>query len=134
MISEVGQIFNDPTLNSLKLELEVTAARHEALASNVANFNTPGYHRIDLSHNFKDSFSAALQQLDQGRSMEEINMTGPQLAVDEMQNVPRMDGNTVNLEQETTEIIKNQADFDFAGRMLALKYSGLKQAISGTVT
>ena len=133
MISQVGQIFNDPTLNSLKLELEVTAKRHEALASNVANLNTPGYHRIDLSRNFKDAFSTALHAMDQGQSAEQVNLMAPELAEDPIQNTPRMDGNTVNIEQETTEIIKNQGDFDFAGRMMAIRYSNLKQAISGTV-
>ena len=80
MISQVGQIFNDSTLNSLKLELEVTAKRHEALASNVANINTPGYRRIDLSTNFKAAFSEALHQLDQGRPAEELStMAGTRL-------------------------------------------------------
>ena len=134
MISEVGQIFNDPTLNSLKLVLEVSAKRHDALASNIANYNTPGYHRVDLSSNFKNAFSVALRDLDEGKPADELAVTSPQIAVDDKQNIARMDGNTVNLEQETTEVIKNQSDFDFAGRLLALKYSGLRAAISGTVS
>lgn len=131
MISQVQQIFNDRTMDSLKLSINAAAERQKALANNVANINTPGYRRVDLDNQFKKNFADALERLDRGERLDSIKPQNPYVSIASTQGIARMDGNTVNLEQEMTEIIKNHADFDFAGRMLALRYSGLKAAISG---
>lgn len=128
MTPGIEQLFNDPTTVSLKLSLQAASARHAALASNVANVNTPGYQRVDLSTSFKSTLDAALHQVDQGKPLSEIPQ--PQINVQEVQNQPRFDGNTVNMDQEMTELIKNQTDFDFSARLLTLKYSAIKEAIT----
>ena len=122
-------------MNSLKLSLQAATVRHGAIASNVANVNTPGYHRRDLSTSFQASLKDALHNLDQGQ---QIDMNGdsaakPAITIQDVQNAPRFDGNTVNIDQEMTEMMKNQADFDFSARLLTLKYSGIKQAIGGNI-
>jgi len=132
MSDGVGQIFNDPTLSSLKLTLQASSARELALASNIANVNTPGYKRIDLTSSFQSDLSNALKSLDSGTTLG----SAPKPAWDtaEMQNPARYDGNTVNLDQEVTEMMKNSSDHNFSSKILALKYSALKEAITGQIT
>ena len=127
----IEQLFNDPTTQSLKMTLDAAAIRHSALASNVANVNTPGYQRVDLSPSFKASLDAALHQVDQGKELAPSQLPQGQITVSNIQNQARYDGNTVNMDQEMTEMIKNQTDFDFSAQLLALKYAGLKAAITG---
>jgi flagellar basal-body rod protein FlgB len=131
MISQVSQIFSGATLNSLKITLDAAAMRHQALASNVANINTPGYRRVDISDEFKKTFASALQQLDAGTPAKKVNLDRADITLDRTPRNARMDGNNVNMEQETAEIIKNETDFDFAARMLSMNYQGLKSAITG---
>jgi flagellar basal-body rod protein FlgB len=131
MISQVSQIFSGSTLNSLKITLDAAAMRHQALASNVANINTPGYRRVDISDEFKKNFASALQQLDAGTPAKKVNLERADITLDHTPRNARMDGNNVNMEQETAEIIKNETDFDFAARMLSMNYQGLKSAITG---
>ena len=127
----IEQLFNDPTTQSLKMTLDAASVRHSALASNVANVNTPGYQRVDLSNSFKATLDAALHQVDQGKEITPSQLPEPQVTVASVQNQARYDGNTVNMDQEMTDKIKNQTDFDFSAQLLALKYAGLKAAITG---
>ncbi len=114
------------------MTMQADVARHDALASNVANVNTPGYHRVDLTTNFKGTLDAALHDVDQGSQLDAFPT--PQIDTAAVQNPARFDGNTVNLDQEMTELIKNQTNFEFAARMTALKYGGIKDAITGNVS
>ncbi|SDU25187.1 flagellar basal-body rod protein FlgB [Verrucomicrobium sp. GAS474] len=129
MSDGVGQIFNDPTLSSLKLTLQASSARQVALASNIVNSNTPGYKRVDLTTSFQNDLNSALKNLDQGSPLSAT----PKAAFDtaDLQNPARYDGNTVNLDQEVTEMMKNSANYSFSAKLLALKYSALKDAITG---
>jgi flagellar basal-body rod protein FlgB len=113
------------------MTMQADMARHNALASNIANVNTPDYHRVDLSTDFKSSLAAALHQVDQGSQLDAFPT--PQIVTAAEQNPARFDGNTVNIDQEMTGLIKNETDFDFAARMTALHYTGIKDAISGNV-
>ncbi|HEY8966583.1 MAG TPA: flagellar basal body rod protein FlgB [Candidatus Methylacidiphilales bacterium] len=130
----VGQIFSDPTMSSLKLSLQAASARQVALASNIVNSNTPGYKRVDLTNGFQADFTNALKQLDQGTALSDISAPKPASDVADLQNPARFDGNTVNLDQEMTEMMKNSTNYDFAARMLSLKYTMLKDAIAGTTS
>ena len=114
------------------MTMQADVERHNALASNVANINTPGYHRVDLTTNFKNTLDAALHEVDQGGKLDAFPT--PQIDVAATQNPARFDGNTVNMDQEMTELIKNETNFEFAARMTALKYGTIKDAITGTVS
>jgi len=45
----INALFNQPSYIATKVSLDVTALRHEAIASNMANIETPGYKRIDVA-------------------------------------------------------------------------------------
>jgi flagellar basal-body rod protein FlgB len=56
-------LFITPALQSLSLAMDDAALRQQAISSNIANVNTPGYQRMDVSSSFQQAFSDALNQL-----------------------------------------------------------------------
>lgn len=129
MSAPISSIFDGSTLDALKLSLKAAELRHSALASNIANINTPGYRRLDLGANFQVALEQSLKKLQNGetpppilaRPIEEDLTAGP----------GRLDGNNVRMDRELVELMKNDANFDFASRLLAKNYSGIKMAITG---
>ncbi|MCR4398802.1 MAG: flagellar basal body protein, partial [Firmicutes bacterium] len=45
----LGQVVGDRTMTLLERGLDIASARHNVLAGNIANANTPGYKRRDIS-------------------------------------------------------------------------------------
>lgn len=129
MSNSVDPLFNDPTYRSLSLSLDAAAKRHAAIASNIANVNTPGYKRVDLSAGFQAAFQQAMQQLDQTGTT--TALPTPSIAEAAQQGLARQDGNTVNIEKEMIELAQNQSRFDFAAQMTAKRLRGLRMAATG---
>jgi len=122
-------IFANPAIDSLRLAMDDAAIRHQAIASNIANVNTPGYRRMDVSSSFEQAYSDALTRLSNGETVSELPEAKIETAA--VQGPVRPDGNTVQLEQEMVNMAQNSAKYEFAGQMLAQKYQGLKLAITG---
>jgi len=120
---------NDSTFQSLKLSMEAATLRHQAIASNIANVNTPNYKRVDLSPTFQAQFDQTMQKLAKG---DQISML-PKGQLSESQDIDmtRFDGNNVNLDKEMVALMENQTKFSFAARMLAQKYQSISSAITG---
>jgi flagellar basal-body rod protein FlgB len=50
----VASLFSSDNYTAVKKMMDVSAIRHAAIASNLANVSTPGYNRVDLSRSFED--------------------------------------------------------------------------------
>jgi flagellar basal-body rod protein FlgB len=122
-------LFMTPALQGLHLAMDDAALRQQAISSNIANINTPGYQRMDVSTSFQRAFSAALNRLGEGQTLAELPQGGIETSA--VQGPARPDGNTVQLESEMVALANNSARFEFAGQMLASNYHGLKFAITG---
>ena len=91
---------HDTTQLALEAALRGSAARSQALTANIANVNTPGYRRMDVD------FSASLQAAVAGRDKQTLHDFRPAAQVDA--NAPvRVDGSSVDLDQEATEAAAN---------------------------
>jgi flagellar basal-body rod protein FlgB len=124
----IQSLGNDATAQSLKLTLEAAAARHEAIASNIANVNTPNYKRMDLSPTFQAAYQRAMDQLQDGKAMDQL----PQASISEIKTgLERYDGNNVDFDKEMVAMMQNQTQHEFATKMLAQYYHELHSAISG---
>src|ERR1043165_6126785 len=99
----IDALFNQPNYVAAKKLLDVSGLRHEAIASNLANLETPNYKRIDVAPNF----SAELQHAVAAGNSDQIAGTQPSLSVDTSAISPNRDGNTVQLESELAEMNKN---------------------------
>src|SRR5271170_5987601 len=117
-------LFISPTLQSLRLTMDDAALRQQAISSNIANVNTPGYQRMDVSATFQQAYSDALTRLSNGESIGDMPDASIETAA--VQGPARPDGNTVQIEQEMVGMAQNSARYEFAGQMLASNYHGIK--------
>jgi flagellar basal-body rod protein FlgB len=126
----ISPLFGDSTLQSLKLTIDASGLRHQAIASNVANVSTPQYKRVDLSSEFQTEFKNALSRLDRGESVKPSFNPSP-IQKDPNSFQEKADGNNVNIDSEMLEMIKNQSLFEFSSTLAARRYSSMKAAITG---
>ena len=74
----IDALFNQPSYVATKKMLDATALRHEAIASNLANLETPNYRRIDLAPSFSSELQGAVAAQNAGK----ISGLQPSLAID----------------------------------------------------
>jgi flagellar basal-body rod protein FlgB len=106
--------------------LDAAHLRQQALAANVANVNTPGYKRVDISADFNAQLQDALRT---GPS--EIKTLKPTLQVDTFSEATRADGNNVALDKELLELNKNSLAYQFLTDRVSGSIKSLKMAITG---
>lgn len=128
-MSVITGLFQNPTLKSMELALDMRAARHQAIASNIANINTPEYKRVDVSEGFQDAYRNALRSLDEGKL--DVSKPAPEIAESLEHGEVRKDGNNVDMEKEMVLMMSNRTEYEFAAEMLARNFRGIKTAIGG---
>jgi len=91
--------------------------RHRVLSQNLANTNTPGYHRMDVS------FDEALE-----RHMR--NDSTPPTAAEQHGLPERADGNNVDVDQELGQLNQNALIHQTATQLLVSQMTKLRRAMS----
>lgn len=124
MIDPVFQ--SDNYLLARKL-LDASVVRQEAIASNIANADTPGYRRVDVAADFAAQLRTRLES---GKTAELASLK-PQLAEDPTARSVRPDGNTIELERELLAMNRNTVEFEFLSEIVSRNIKQLKVAISG---
>ena len=122
----IESLFSTPNLEATKKMLEVAVARHEALAGNIANIETPGYKRVDLSKSFATQLKAEL-----ARGGEGLAKLKPVLAPDDSATVRRSDGNTVQIDQELLEMAGNTTNVEVLTQFVSGSLRQLRTAVLG---
>jgi flagellar basal-body rod protein FlgB len=123
----IDALFTDSDYVATKKMLDVTLLRHQAIASNLANVETPNYKRLDVS----PSFEAQLRQAVAGRDSSEIASLQPALAVDNNAISGRADGNTVQLETEMLKLNQNTVENTLETQLVSGSLARLRLAITG---
>lgn len=123
----IESLFNQTSYVAAKKMLDVSAMRHEALASNLAHLEAPGYKRVDVAL----SFSSELRQAVASRDPNQISQAMPQLAVDATAVSSRSDGNTVELESELLKMNQNVLEHHLETQILTGAMLKLRLAITG---
>jgi flagellar basal-body rod protein FlgB len=126
----IETLFTQPNYVASKKMLDATVLRHEAIASNLANLETPNYKRLDIS----GSFQTELQQAFARQNADEISELRPTLQVDPSAVAQRADGNTVQLESELTELQKNLLEHSVGTQLITGALLRLRLAITGRPT
>lgn len=121
----IEALFNGTNYAASKKLLDATALRHEALAANIANIETPGYKRVDLPKNFADEFAASV------RSNEVGQIAQPSLAEDADAPTQRLDGNNVEMDKELLGMSNNSMQYDTLTEFVSNSLKQLKLAITG---
>ena len=120
----------DNTYALAKKLMDLSALRQEAVASNIANAETPGYHRIDVAPDFANQLKA---QMSSGAPATSFDSLQPSLAEDTQARTVRPDGNTVDIEHELLAMNKNAVEYGFLTQIVSGNIKQLRMAISGNV-
>jgi flagellar basal-body rod protein FlgB len=123
----IQALFNAPNYAATKRMLDATVLRHEAIASNLANVETPGYKRVDVAPSFAAELRSALQAGDTAR----LARTRPTLAVDAAAVAANRDGNTVRLEEELVQLSQNSFAHSLETQLITGTLLKLRMAITG---
>ena len=123
----IDALFNDPAYLAGKKMLDAIALRQEAIASNIANLETPGYRRVDLDPSFKTELERACASGD----AHELATLKPTLAPDSSAVPNGRDGNTVNLENEMMQMNQNTLAHAVETQLVSSQLIRLKLAITG---
>jgi len=123
----IDALFNDPNYLAGKKTLDAIALREQAIASNIANLETPGYQRVDLAPSFK----AELDRACAGGDAQQIAALKPTLAADTSAVPNGRDGNTVNLENEMMQLNQNTLANAVEDQVVSFSLVKLQLAITG---
>jgi flagellar basal-body rod protein FlgB len=123
----IDALFTNSDYVAAKKMLDVSLLRHEAIASNLANIETPNYKRLDVSA----SFEAQLSQAVASQNSEAIASLQPQLAVDTSSISGRADGNTVLLETEMLKLNQNTVENSLETQLVSTSLARLRMAVTG---
>ena len=100
----IQALFNQSNYVVTKKLLDATVLRHQAIAGNLANVETPNYKRIDVAPSFQTELFNAVKADDPGQI---AGVSAPTLSVDPTAVASNRDGNSVNLEQEMLAMNEN---------------------------
>lgn len=103
---------------SMSLRLQ----RHAVIAGNIANADTPGYRPSQLS--FEQELQGSVQK---GRAQDVQKITGRVEVADD--GLPRLDGNTVNLDRQMSSLAENSIIYNATAEFLARKVKMLRHVI-----
>ena len=123
----IEALFNQPGYLGAKRLLDASVARHDAIAANIANAETPHYQRVDLAPSFSDELKSALANNDAAR----LNSLRPSIAPDTKALPTNLDGNTVNLERELVELGQNTLQHTVETQLVSASLARLRLAITG---
>jgi flagellar basal-body rod protein FlgB len=123
----INGLFSDSFYVASKKMLDVTALRQEAIASNLANVETPNYKRMDVS----STFESQLRQAVGGGDVNQVDAMQPSLSQDTTSNPGRSDGNTVQLEDELMKMNQNVVEHALETQLVSADLMRMRMAITG---
>lgn len=126
----------DKTTEGLTALVHYAGLRHKIIANNIANVDTPGYKASDISfreqlENFMNMQKPGLSTVLRKKKMSSLLPPTLILAPDIDNRRPRIDLNTVNIDQELTKLSQNTILHNTCLQLLNSKLRILKSAISG---
>jgi flagellar basal-body rod protein FlgB len=113
----LGNLFGSH-LDRLQKSMGLATKRHAALSNNLANVNTPGYKRQDVDFNLQ------LEEAMDAQSKAGSKLKGPNAG-----SSMRLDGNSVDLEQEVMSLAETELRYQALTDMTASYFAGLKNVI-----
>ncbi len=128
----------DKALGVFPQALELRSRRAEILANNLANGDTPGFLARDVD--FKSVLGGMLGESTETPQLQATQVRHEQglLSPDSINGLmyrmsaqPSVDGNSVDMQKERTEFVRNTQEFQAALTFLNSKLKGLSTAIKG---
>ena len=127
----VDPIFQSDNYVLARKLLDAAVVRQEAVAANIANAETPGYHRMDVAPDFAEQLKSHVAAGDLASSAASLK---PSLAEDPSARAVRPDGNSVEIEHELLAMNKNAVEHEYLTEIISQNIKQLKMAITGRST
>jgi flagellar basal-body rod protein FlgB len=116
-------------LSTLQQFLKLTTTREQAIASNMANVDTPGYRTRDV--NFQAEMRKATES-GSGMLLNSSFESGQSAATSEVHGLmERPDGNNVNLDREGLLMSETQLQYQLGVQLVKHQFHSLLSAING---
>lgn len=140
------KLFNDTKIPILSKALGAYSLRHKVISANLANVTTPGYK--SQSVRFEDQLLGALQGQGSApaatdahhaeQSLSKLHHVSPSVVESDSIEGESVDPlasgvNDVDIDNEMTELAKNQLRFKFASKLLGETFRGIQKSIRGHV-
>jgi flagellar basal-body rod protein FlgB len=148
----LSSLFQSSTVPLLEQVVNFTEARHGVLAGNIANLDTPGYRTRDLSPAlFQERLKEAIETSHQParpnydfdpfgstpaystQRRDDGRLAAFQKVGDSTKGILRHDEGDVSMEQQISEIVKNQQQHNLAISIMSAQFRLLKAAITERV-
>lgn len=121
-------LLSDRPSQALAAALRGAAARHQAIADNIANVDTPGFIRTDVR--FEEALAGALQRARRApRRADGLFSALPVRARPDHSLPARADGNNVDIDREAVALAKNALRYHAASEALAARIRMLRTVI-----
>jgi len=115
-------IGDESTLSVLSKMMELSTKKHQVIANNIANVNTPGYIRRDLS------FEEEMSRIVTSKDWASLRKLDGKVTLDET-NTPKNDGNNISLTQEMNEMSQNGILYELTQKAFKSRVGLIKSAI-----
>ncbi len=131
-------IFSRTKVPALHKSLDAYTLRQKSIADNIANVDTPGYKRSEVT--FEEDLEAALNKRGvTGYRTDPKHLPVGKPKIDDVKPIafiPKDESlasgkNNVDIDREMAELAKNQIRFSYASRFMQRSFSKLKSAIRG---
>ena len=126
----IEPVANNTNYQLARKLLDASVMRQEAIATNIANADTPGFRRLDVSADFTQALKSqfAAGAIPSPGALDSLN---PRLAIDPTVRAVRPDGNSVELESELMAMGRNRVDHEFLTELVSRNIKQLRMAIMG---
>jgi flagellar basal-body rod protein FlgB len=126
-VVEIGRDFlTDVTSAALAKSLDCAGIRHRVIADNLANVETPGFKRSEVS--FEAQLDLALKSGDEESAVDRIRELEPQIQEDAT-SPARPNGNNVSVDKEMAVMTKNNLQYESLVQLMNLRGSMIRNAI-----
>lgn len=130
----------EQSVSLLRQAMNLRTQRHEVLASNIANADTPNYKARDFN------FETALQNAMAGskslggvqmvktsaRHIQEVGAVGAGALKFRAETQSAVDGNTVDMDVERSQITENAMQYQVLTQLITGKFQGMRSALAST--
>ena len=128
LITKLAEIIDMSVVPSqfdlLRQTMQATNTRHKVISQNLANVNTPGYHAQQVN------FEQQLKELMEGGDHLGSSDLQPEI-VEAVGSIEKENGNTVDVDNELTQLNKNAMVHGALTQILAQKIAMMQTAITG---
>jgi flagellar basal-body rod protein FlgB len=124
----IDPIFHTDNYQLARKLLDVSTLRQQAISTNIANAETPGFRRLDVAPDFAEQLKARVAAGDLAATADTLQ---PRLTEDATARSTRPDGNSVEIPRELVAMDRNAVDFDFLTQVVTFDLKQLKMAITG---